>query len=69
MLDKQSETWEAVVKFIDTELAAVSRKLASKTSDYSDTMFNRGYLAALVSLKELPDKAEIPPLTTDDYFN
>jgi hypothetical protein len=69
MIDSKSETWETLESWLDKELAAISRKLTSKTSDHGDTQYNRGLYAALDAVKSLPAKTEIRPLKIDSYFN
>jgi hypothetical protein len=47
MIDTTSDTWLEVESFIDEQLAASSRKLASVTLDYNLTMYHRGIVSAL----------------------
>jgi hypothetical protein len=68
MIDTKSETWETVEAWMSQELAATSRKLGNKHSDYHDTMFNRGYQAALEALQALPKKEAVKPVEIDTYF-
>lgn len=68
MIDKQSETWEELVKIIDAEMADTQKRLLSKSSDMNDTQFNRGYYAALAKIKAWPDKPQVTPIESDNYF-
>jgi len=67
MIDRQSDTWLAIEKHVDNELASIGRKLASPHVDYNVTMYNRGIYAALTAIKEMPNKAAAPVLEIDDY--
>jgi hypothetical protein len=69
MVDTQSETWKAVDSWLDDQLAGIARKLASKTSNHEDTMFNRGVHAAFLSLKEMPHRSPMQPVDLYDSFN
>lgn len=67
MIDTTSDTWEEIVRCIDAELAASSRKLESIHTDRGMTMYHRGIVAALNSLKSLPNKEPEIVLQPNDY--
>lgn len=67
MIDKTSDTWEEIEQYIDTEIAAASRKLESVQTKESMTMYYRGVHAALIAIKALPEKIPEIVLQPSDY--
>ena len=67
MIDTTSDTWQDIESFIDEQLAASSRKLASISLDYNLTMYHRGIIAALTDLKCLSSKQPVSLLQSNDY--
>lgn len=66
-IDKNSDSWEEVIRFIDSEMESITQKLVRKSTDNSDTQYLRGAYAALTQLKQLPDKKTIPLVEIDNY--
>ena len=67
MIDSTSDPWLEIESFIDEQLAASSRKLASVTLDYNLTMYHRGIVSALTDLKSLSSKQPVSLLTSNEY--
>lgn len=66
-IDKSSDTWEEIEKFVDSESVSVLKKLVLKNVDEKETQFLRGAYAVLLQLKQLPDKKPIPLVDIDNY--
>ena len=67
MIDTHSETWLEIERFIDEQLAASSRKLASISLEYNLTMYHRGIVAGLTDVKLLVNKESVALLQSNDY--
>ena len=66
-IDKQSDTWLIIDKFASTELESLIKKLINPNQGNDQTMFIRGCISALTSIRELPHKQQAPVIETDTY--
>jgi len=67
MIDKSSQTWEAVTKEINAELNKTQQRIMARGMTEDDTQYWRGYHAALLKIKALPNPGILPDVTATTY--
>jgi hypothetical protein len=67
-IDKSSETWEEIERFIDAQMVAITSRLLLRSTDINMSQYLRGSYVALNDLKQLPDKKEVPLVNLDTYI-
>jgi hypothetical protein len=69
MIDKNSQTWETVSKELDGELLKTQQRIMARGMSVDDTQYWRGYHAALLKIKALPDPVAAVNVPATTYAN
>jgi len=67
MIDKASQTWEAVSAELDKEAERVQKLILARGQSHDESNYHRGYHAALLKIKALANPVIEPKVITTQY--